>query len=261
MEGVLEVVVAVDGSVLARLQYGAEDRLSFTAGVGAVAAPDFAVHDRRLQRLLRAMIRRRDAWVHQEHEPRSGMVVQMLGEPLVLQVQTRTLGQRTQSVHIILVQAATTIPVGAGGVDGIKAVAQPQRAGEQLDHLPREEGGRASVLVQKRARTPQRMVLALLMDRVLETVVGRETIVRHAARPIDADDFFQNISTALRVDGVEGCSIITDPAVKPDEVASDAPTRFIGVQMFGVFDVLLDLLVNGLENLASPQDDLGTGAA
>jgi hypothetical protein len=31
--------------------------------------------------------------------------------------------------------------------------------------------------------------------------------------------------------------------------------------MFGVFDSLLDLLVNGLENFACPEDGLGTGAA
>jgi hypothetical protein len=85
--------------------------------------------------------------------------------------------------------------------------------------------------------------------------------VRHAARPVDADDFFKDIGTALRVDGVERCSSITDPTVEPDEMSSDAPTRFIGSQMVGAFDVLLDLLVNGLENLTGTQDDLGTGAA
>jgi hypothetical protein len=127
--------------------------------------------------------------------------------------------------------------------------------------LPRKDRGRAGVLVQECARTPQRMVEALLMDGVLETVVRGETIVRHAARPVDADDFFKDIGTALRVDGVERCSIITDPTMEPGEVPSDAPPRFIGSQMVGAFDVLFDLLVNGLENLTGTQDDLGTGAA
>ena len=105
------------------------------------------------------------------------------------------------------------------------------------------------------------MVDALLMDCVLETLVGRKTIVSHAAGPVDADDFFQNIGTALRVDGVERGSVVTDPAVEPGRVPSDAPTGFIRSQMFGVSDVLLDLFINRLEDLAGPSNDLGTGAA
>src|SRR5580658_1983084 len=105
------------------------------------------------------------------------------------------------------------------------------------------------------------MVDALLMDGVLETIIRGATIVSHAARPVDADDFFQNIGTALRVDDVTSGPIVTDPTVEPGGVPSDTPTRFIGSQMFGVFDSLLDLLVNGLENFAGPENGLSTGAA
>jgi hypothetical protein len=41
-------------------------------------------------------------------------------------------------------------------VGGGEAIAQPQRAGEQLDHLPWEDRGRAGVLVQECARTAER---------------------------------------------------------------------------------------------------------
>ena len=98
------------------------------------------------------------------------------------------------------------------------------------------------------------------MECVLKTLVGRETIMSHAAAPVDADDFFQDISTALRVDGVERGSVVTDPVVEPGRVPSDAPTGFIGCQMFGVLDVLLDLFINRLEDLAGPANDLGSGA-
>jgi len=97
------------------------------------------------------------------------------------------------------------------------------------------------------------------MDCVLETFVGRKTIMSHVARPLDADDFFQDVGTALRVDGVERGSVITDPTVEPDGVASNAPTRFIRSQMFGGLDVLLDLIVNGLENFACSQNNLSRG--
>jgi hypothetical protein len=42
------------------LQHGTDDGLSLAACVGAIAAPDLAVHDRRFQRLLGAMVRGRD---------------------------------------------------------------------------------------------------------------------------------------------------------------------------------------------------------
>ena len=105
------------------------------------------------------------------------------------------------------------------------------------------------------------MVDALLMGCVLETLVGRKTIVSHAAGPVDADDFFENSGTALRVDGVEGCSIVTDPGVEPGGVPSDAPAGFIGGQMFGADDPLLDLFVDRLEDFAGTHHDLGTSPA
>ena len=182
----------------------------------------------------------------------------MLGESSVRFVDARPFGQIVQALNVVLVRFTTTILVRAGLVE---IVAQLQRRREQVDDLLGEDFGRASVLVDQGARTPQRMVDALLMGRVLETLVRRKTIVSHAAGPFDADDFFQNISTALRVDGVEGCSIITDPAMEPGGVPSDAPPRFIGSQMFRVDDSLLDLLVNGLEFFAGPENDLSTGTA
>src|SRR5579872_5531368 len=104
------------------------------------------------------------------------------------------------------------------------------------------------------------MVDTLLMDRVLKAFVGRVTIMRHAARPVDADDFFQDIGTALRVDGVERGSVVTDPAVEPDGVPTDAPARFVRSQMGGDDDAFAYLLVHGLEDGAGSQDHLGTSA-
>lgn len=232
--------------------------MGVAADIGAIAAPYFAVHNRRLQCLLSPMIRGGDGRVHEEEKPRSGMVVEVLGETVVGFILPRPFRQVAQTLNKILVSLAASIGVG---VFFVEAIAQAQRFGEQANHLLRKDFGRADLLVYEPARTPQRMVDALLMDGVLETFVGRITIVSHAARPVDADDFFQNIGTALRVDGVEGCSIITDPPVEPGGSASDTPTGFIGSQMFGIDDSLFDLLVNRLEDLARPHDDLSTGAA
>lgn len=72
----------------------------------------------------------------------------------------------------------------------------------------------------------------------------------HVARPVVADDFFQNIGTALRVDGVERGPVVTDRTVEPGGSASDTPTGFIGGQMLGGAEAFLDLFVNRLQNLA-----------
>ena len=74
-EGVAEEVKDIDGLVLAGLQDRRNYSLCFAAGVGAVAAPDFAVDDRRLQSLFGAMIRGLDLRVDQEQEPRASVFV------------------------------------------------------------------------------------------------------------------------------------------------------------------------------------------
>src|SRR5438552_11869852 len=101
----------------------------------------------------------------------------MLGEAGVFLVGTRGRGQIAQALDVILESAATAFLVGAFVGEPI---APAQRRREQVDDLLRKDCGRALVLVPESARTPQRMVDALLMGHVLETVVGRETIVSHA---------------------------------------------------------------------------------
>lgn len=185
------------------------------------------------------------------------MIAQVLGEPSVLLVDTRPVRQVSQPLDIILVSTATTILVG---VLFIEAITQSQCVHQQVDHLLRKDFAWAGLLFHEFACTPQRMIDALLMGHVLETLVGRKTIVSHAARPVDADDFFQDTGTALRVDGVERGSIITDPAVEPGGAPSDTPPRFVGSEMIGAFDVLLDLFVNGSEDCACSLNDLSRSA-
>src|SRR5688500_11662021 len=79
-EGVAEVTECVGGQVVESLDDGAGDRLRLGAGLGAVAAPDFAVDDRRLQGLFAAVIGGGDCRVEQEREPGGRMIRQVLGE-------------------------------------------------------------------------------------------------------------------------------------------------------------------------------------
>jgi len=60
VEGVAQEREGVDGLVLARFQDRRDYRLGFGAGGRAVAAPDFAIDDGRLEGLLGAMVGGRD---------------------------------------------------------------------------------------------------------------------------------------------------------------------------------------------------------
>lgn len=175
----------------------------------------------------------------------------MFGEAFVVRVVPWRCRQDTQSIDVLFVDAFAQLHVGV-----VEPTALLHGLREQVDHLLWEAGGRSGVFIQESASTPQRMIEALLMASLLETLIGGESIVRHAPRPVDADDFFQDVGTALRVDGVECGSIITDPGVEPGGVSSDTPTGFIGSQMFGVDDDFLDLLISRLEFAAAPQDNL-----
>lgn len=169
-EAVAEVIEDVDCFVLASLQDRTNYRLGIAARSGAVAAPNFAVHDRRLQGLLGAMVGRRCVRFDQKHEPLSPMVVQVLGETLVLGVPARCLRQSIGKA------AALWRSILHG-----EPITHLQGFPEQVDHLLREDFGRATLLVHKAARTPQRMVNALLMAGLLETVIRGATIMSHAA--------------------------------------------------------------------------------
>src|SRR5947209_6266559 len=105
------------------------------------------------------------------------------------------------------------------------------------------------------------MVDALLMDRILKTVIGGATIMGHVVRPVKTDYFAQDLGAASRVDDERRGPVVTDPAVELGEVPSHAPAGFVRRQMGGGFDPLLDLLVDRLQALACAQDDLSTGAA
>jgi len=199
------------------------------------------------------MIRRRDLLIQQKREPLELVLVQVLGEPCVLAIAAPPRRQLSQPLRVLLVDRSPAVAVG---LLFVQSVAQFECFGKQVDHLLRELLGHANMLVHQPAGTPQGVVDALLMDHILEAVIGRKAIVRHAPRPVNADDFLQDISAALAVDGVAGDSPIADPGVQPGEAAANAPTRLVRRQMLGVFDVLPDLRANGLEDSTRPQYDL-----
>ena len=98
------------------------------------------------------------------------MGVEMLGEALVLFVAPGSFGQVAQTLGVVLVSAAAAVLLD---VLFVEPIAQPQGVAAKIDHLLRKDFGRASVFFQESARTPQRMIDALLMGHVLEAVVGR----------------------------------------------------------------------------------------
>src|SRR5436190_12983007 len=105
---------------------------------------------------------------------------------------------------------------------------------------------------------PQRMSHALLVPRLLETVIAGGAVVDQGAGVVTADDFLQGVGTAVRVDDITG-GLVTDPGMKPDRSASVAPARFVGRDDLRVLDRLFDFLINGLQFVGGPEHDTSGG--
>jgi hypothetical protein len=234
-----------------------------SADFRSVAAPDLAVDDRRLQRLFGPMIRRRNRRIDQEQEPFRSMLVEVLGEAVVGLVGSRSLRQIAQPVDELLVRDGANV-LGRSLV-GERVVGEPvatvKSLGEQIDHRLRKTPIGSRLRFQKRLRTPQRMVDALLMGCVLEAIVGRVAVMSHAAGPVDADDVFEDVGTSLRVDAIQGGPVVADPGVEPDGSPSEAPAGFVRGDVAGSDELLGDLFVSRFEASGRAGDDLRGGAA
>jgi hypothetical protein len=99
--------------------------------------------------------------------------------------------------------------------------------------------------------------LTLLMTGFLKLIVTRPTIVDESARPVDAQEALQGLGATLRVDVITGDAVITDPGMEPGGVSSDPPTGFVRRDDRGVFQLLPNLLISGLESTAGAERDLG----
>ncbi len=67
-----------------------------SAGVSSVAAPDFAVHDRRTDGVLGAVVRGLDIGQAEEGEELGGVAFQVFGEAFVVGIGSAEAGQHAQ---------------------------------------------------------------------------------------------------------------------------------------------------------------------
>ena len=109
-----------------------------SAGVGAVAAPDFAVHDRRTNGLLGAVVRGLDVGQAEEGEELGGVAFQVFGEAFVIGVGSAEAGQPAQLGREFVRQFAQP---STRQLPFPELVASGQRVLEQLDHGAREDHG------------------------------------------------------------------------------------------------------------------------
>src|SRR5262249_28580733 len=139
-------------------------------------------------------------------------------------------------------------------------VAHLQRPLEQADHLARERLGPALLGLLQLPGAPQRVRHALLVDGLVEAVVGRPAVVDQGAVPAQADHGDQGLGAALGVDVVAGRPV-THPAVQPGGLTPDPPARLVRRQALRLLQALADLLVGRPQPPPGPQHDLGAGPA
>ena len=145
-----------------------------SAGVGSVASPDFAVHDRWTNRLLGAVVRGLDVGQAEEREELGGVTFQVFGEAFVIGIGSAEAGQHAQLGRVFVRQFAQP---NMSPFPFPELVASGQRLLEQLDHGAWEDHGTASRDFQQVVRAAQRMSHALLMRRVREAVIRSPVVV------------------------------------------------------------------------------------
>ena len=134
-EGLIEEFQRVAEELVAGDEDRREDRLVTRTAIGAVAAPGFAVHDGRANRLLGAVIRGLDIRSAQEREELGGVAVGVFGEAFVLGVSAAEAGQHLQLRGEFIGQFTQ---VGASPFAFQELIASGQRLLQQRRHLARE---------------------------------------------------------------------------------------------------------------------------
>src|SRR5687768_6317423 len=105
-------------SLFAGAKYGGQNALPSCSLPGAVAAPYFAVHYRRANRLLATVVGRVGLGVDQEPEPVHGMLQQMPGQTpirFVREMAARQLFQFARQSQAVVGQGVTAQPMAAPG--------------------------------------------------------------------------------------------------------------------------------------------------
>ena len=111
-----------------------------SAGVGSVAAPDFAIHDRRTDGLLGAVVRGFDIRETEEGEELGGVAFQVFGEAFVIGIGSAEAGQHAQLGREFVRQFAQP---STSLFPFPEFVASGQSVLEQLDHGAWEDHGTA----------------------------------------------------------------------------------------------------------------------
>jgi len=95
-EGVEEEVKAAEGSLFASADYGGQNALASGTKPGAIATPDFAVHDGRTNGLFATIIRGVDRGIDQKPKPVHRMLQQVPGQTPIRRVRETALSQLLQ---------------------------------------------------------------------------------------------------------------------------------------------------------------------
>ena len=194
-----------------------------SAGVGAVSAPDFAVHDRRTNRLLGAVVRGLDVGQAEEREELAGVAFQVFGEAFVIGIGSAEAGQHAQLCRKFVRQFAQS---STSLFPFPKLVASGQCVLEQLDHGAWEDHGSASRDLQQVVRAAQHMSHALLMRRVRKAVIRSPAVVDQHARVLCAEHSGRDVE-ATRASDLAERRLFADQDMIPRIHSADPPTRFI----------------------------------
>ncbi len=230
-----------------------QDLLSARAAGVAIAAEDLSVGDRRADGLVGGPTGGLTARMLEKEEEFVLMVGEMLGEPGVGRVRESPVQQALQP--------------GLKATDGdrhamrrnlalVPTVAKEEGVREELQDRPGKSNRPAGGEFEDVLAASLDVAEALLVEGLLESIVGAPPVMDHRAVPIRPENLLGDIVAAAGSDWEQGRRTShEDP--HPLKKSIDLPSGLIGVDASAATHDDFDAVIGGLNAVGCPQDDVG----
>ncbi len=219
----LEEVERVNDLLSGRDKDGRQAQLNFGCVPGAVAAPDFAVHDGRSNCLLGTPFGGVGQRVTEEREQVVEMILQMFRQPFVGGVRLHWSVQTAQSRREPAIQQTQSLSCQFVLPEAIAGCA---RRPEHVQHGVREPHRSDDGGFQQFVAAAYEVGQTLLMTGPSELAVDTPAVVDQRARVVLAKQQHGRLGTACRVDRVASCMFGCE-VMQPRVLAVDPPARLV----------------------------------
>ena len=164
---------------------------------------------------------------------------QELRQPLVISVRLPYPDQAEQFVGEAARHHQQTV---LGNITAHKAIPQCQPTLQQIFDVGRKPRSAARRRLQHFVAAVDQMGVALLVNGLRETVVGRPAVMHQLSAPVLAQKLHRRLTAARRIEDI-GDGVQTSKLMQPSLRSPDSPAGFIGNDLRRPADILPNLLM------------------